>query len=438
MPRLARRNYLLELRATCFVPFILTGVETGVASVTVKNAFEGVVDPARLDAAVAIVGAAKALANIASFVWVRLGHTRDKVRFTVGIQWLMLAVVASLAVVPRTEAGMWAFAGIVVLSRVVWAGFLTLRSTMWRANYARSVRARITGKFATVQVVAIGALGVGFGAAMDLHDQAFRVLIPLGCLLGVFGIRSWSRLRVRGHRSMLLAEAKDEGADRPSFNPLALAMVLVRDRGYRRYMGAMFTLGLGNLMIPSLLAIVVRERFEMGYLEGILVTGSIPMLVMPLAIPAWASLLDRTHVARFRMVHSWAFIAAHACLLIGVQSGQVGFLYLGSVVLGTAFAGGALAWTLGHLDFAPPEKTSQYMGVHVTLTGVRGLIAPFLGVVLYRWFEGVDPGAGSAVFGLAMAAGMLASLMFARTARGLLEPDRPDPLETTPPSRAGY
>jgi len=438
MPRLARRNYLIELRSTFFFPFLLTGVETGVATVTVKNAFEGVVDPVRLDIAVGVVGAAKALANIASFIWVRLGHARDKVRFTVGIQWLMLAVVASLALVPRNELGMWAFAAIVVLSRVVWAGFLTFRSTMWRANYARSVRARMTGKFATVQVVQIALLGVGFGAAMDVSEQAFRVLIPIGCLVGVLGIRSWSRLRVRGHRRLLRAEAEHQGDDRPSFNPLALVRVLAHDRHYRRYMVAMFTMGIGNLMIPPLLAIIVRERFGMGYLAGILVTGSIPMLVMPLAIPAWASLLDRTHVARFRMVHCWAFIAAHASFLIGLQAGQVVWAYLASVLLGIAFAGGALAWTLGHLDFAPPERTSQYMGVHVTLTGVRGLIAPFLGIGIYRGLESLEEGSGAGIFAISMSTGMLASLLFRRTAQALpeLEPERIGPLETSPPSRA--
>ncbi|MFM7806968.1 MAG: hypothetical protein ACKPEA_03445, partial [Planctomycetota bacterium] len=43
-----------------------------------------------------------------------------------------------------------------------------------------------------------------------------------------------------------------------------------------------------------------------------------------------------------------------------------------------------LAWNIGHQDFAPPERDAEYMAVHVTLNGIRGLIAPFLAVGLYE------------------------------------------------------
>jgi hypothetical protein len=49
------------------------------------------------------------------------------------------------------------------------------------------------------------------------------------------------------------------------------------------------------------------------------------------------------------------------------------------------------------------------MGLHVTLTGVRGAIAPFLGILLYAGWEpgGLIPGSwdgvGAGVFGVAAA-----------------------------------
>ena len=41
--------------------------------------------------------------------------------------------------------------------------------------------------------------------------------------------------------------------------------------------------------------------------------------------------------------------------------------------MGVARGGGSLAWQLGHNDFARADQLSAYMGIHVTLTGVRGL-----------------------------------------------------------------
>jgi len=49
-----------------------------------------------------------------------------------------------------------------------------------------------------------------------------------------------------------------------------------------------------------------------------------------------------------------------------------------------AQAGGKLAWNLGHLHFAQADQAEIYMGIHVFLTGVRGVIAPLAGMLLWR------------------------------------------------------
>ena len=86
------------------------------------------------------------------------------------------------------------------------------------------------------------------------------------------------------------------------------------------------------------------------------------------------------------------------------------------------FGGGVLAWNLGHHDFAPPETSSQYMGVHVTLTGIRGLLAPLLGVAAYEFLmkNGYETGAG--VFLLAVALGILGATGFLLLGRRFTEP----------------
>ena len=57
-------------------------------------------------------------------------------------------------------------------------------------------------------------------------------------------------------------------------------------------------------------------------------------------------------------------------------------------------AGGRLGWNLGHNDFASDGRSTLYMSIHVTLTGIRGLIAPLVGVGLYQWLESTEPGRG--------------------------------------------
>jgi hypothetical protein len=350
----------------------------------------------------------------------------------------MAVMVALLAAVPRTPIGLWIMVIGVMSMRLVWSGFLTIRSTIWNANYSRTVRARVTGNFTIVQVILVGALGLAMGQAMDLYEGSFRILLVAGAIIGSIGILNLSRIRIRGHRRLMRDEADDvEG--RPSFNPLSVLAVLGADRAFAGYMGCMFLLGLGNLMVPPLLAIVLKERFDLGYAAGILITTTLPMLVMPFAIPICARILSHMHVVRFRVIHAWVFAVANALFFLAAWRMDVWLLYVASIVQGAAFGGGALAWNLGHLDFAPAHRASSYMGVHVTLTGVRGLIAPFLGVSVYVTLEHAQPGSGSWVFALSALLSVLGAFGFLALAIRMRigERERTEGVETLPPGREG-
>ncbi|HZW09769.1 MAG TPA: MFS transporter [Phycisphaerales bacterium] len=438
MPALARRNYRYELTAAFFLPFLLAVVDSAIIGVVVKNAYEGVVEDTLLNFVVAVITASAAFSNIVSFAWVRLSHRRDKVPFINGLQIAMIVLVGLIGFMPRSGAGMWALAACVLLARFCWAGFITIRSTIWRQNYSRPVRARVTGKLATVQVLTLALLGLGLGASMDADPQWFRVLLPGGCVISLVGVWAWSRIRLRGRASLLQQEAaSSENGDAPSFNPAGMVRLLARDRLFAGYMACMFLLGLGNLMQTPLLVVLLRDEFKMEYMGGIQVTSSIPLAMMPVSIPLWARLLDRVHVIQFRRIHSWVFVIAAGITTLAMYSHTSALLWAAAVVQGLAFGGGALAWNLGHLDFAPAHRASEYMGVHVTLTGVRGLIAPFLSVGLYEALAERIDNASTWAFGACFATCGLGAIGFQVLARHKVRLDAASarPAETAPPTR---
>lgn len=399
VPELARRNYRRELLASMYLPFLQAVVESTIIAVVAKNVFEDVVPAATLNIAVAILTASNAFASIVSVAWVKASHGVDKIRFINGLQLAMIALVSAIAFVPKSALGLWMLVFLMLAARFCWSGFLTLRSTVWRQNYTRDQRAKITGRLTTIQVLSVAVLGVGLGMAMDLDDRAFRVFFPVGAALALIGVYAWSGVRVRGHRHLLKEERESGARDgKPSISPAGIARLLAGDRRYASYMGCMFMLGLGNLMVAPVLVIALRDVFRLEYLGGIAIASSIPFVMMPLSIPFWAKLLDRVHVIEFRAIHAWFFVTASLIDFAAVLSRSHELLYFSSAIRGLAFGGGALAWTLGHLDFAPANRAGEYMGVHVTLTGVRGLIAPFLAVGLWKLLESLSPGSGGWTF----------------------------------------
>jgi hypothetical protein len=461
MPPMARANYRRELAASALLPFALAIFEGGVLGVLLKNGFEGVAPRGALTVAVALVATAPAFGNISSFLWAPLWHGQPLARAIASMQAMVAILCGIVALAPATTAGMWMMAVGAVAARSCWAGVITLRSTAWNQNYPRSHRARITGKFATIQVIGIGVLGLGMGWAVDRSGAAaagavgeagaledplvggqmnwmgFRILAVTGAIFGLFGAWSWSRVRIRGQRALQEAERVAGVARRSLLHPGGMIRTLREDRAFGGYMLWMMLLGSGNLMVAAPLVLALRDRFDMNNLAGIAIASSIPYLMMPVMIPLWARLLETTHIIRFRVVHSWVFVGANAALLVAALAGNAPLLYLSAVAKGLAFAGGALAWNLGHLDFAPPHKASQYMGVHVTLTGVRGLITPFVGVAVYEGLEAASPGGGSWVFALCTALTLAGALGFMSLSRRVDPRLRPHegPIEVAPPSR---
>lgn len=439
LPPMARANYRREALAAVFLPFALAATEGAIISVLVRVAYEDRVDRILLNFAVGLLAAAPAMANITSFVWVKLSHGSPKIRFMNMLQFGLMALVLLIAISPRNEVGLALTTLAVIGGRMFWAGLVTIRSTVWRYNYRRDVRAQITGKFATIQVLSLALLGLGLGQAMDFDERAFRIMLPLGVLIAGIGVWHYSKIRVRHEASLLSGERKGDARRSVSLNPWSVVRTLRDDRPFARFMAAQFLLGMGNMMAGAPLVLVLREQFGLGYLAGILIASSIPMGLMPIFIPIWARLLDHTHIVRFRTIHSWAFLANLGLMIAGVWTGQVWLVVFAVVAKGIAFAGGVLAWNLGHLDFAPPGRESQYMGVHVTLTGVRGAVAPMLGVSIYTIAasSGFEYSPGAWTYGLCLFIAGCGTAAFFSLVRDPAVRDRirEEPYETAPPSR---
>jgi MFS family permease len=60
-------------------------------------------------------------------------------------------------------------------------------------------------------------------------------------------------------------------------------------------------------------------------------------------------------------------------------------LVISAVIFGIGTSGGDLAWNLWVTKFAPADKVSDYMAVHVFFTGIRGVLAPPVGFFLARY-----------------------------------------------------
>jgi hypothetical protein len=385
-----------ELLAWAFLPMMMGAVDGGVVGIMTKRLFEGHVQETLLDWSVATLAAAQGFANISSFLWAAMSNGRHKIRFITALKCAIVLMIAGVAFVPQTTAGLFILLACVVGTRVCYTGIVTLRTTVWQANYPRENRAMVAGKIATVQALVLASVAFSIGQFMDMNDQSFRWVYPIAASFGIIGAWIYSKIRVKNHASLLQDERT--ATDQVSFLPWKTFHLLVEDRAFAKFMVCQFILGIGNLMLMAPLVVILSDQFSLDYLGEILVVTIIPILMIPISTPFWARFLNKAHVLTFRSVHSWVFVLSSVCIGLSIATHSVVGLWIGSAIRGIAYGGGVLAWNLGHQDYAPVEQSGRYMGLHVTLTGIRGLLAPALGMAIYTMLLARGIEAGPIVF----------------------------------------
>ncbi len=399
----------------------VAAIEGGFVAVVAKSVFADALPAATLNLGVAFAAAAPAMANLMSFYWADFGAGRRKSQ-TVG--WLLALAALSMVAVTLLPTSAWGLVGFVVAvlaARVFWTGSITLRSAVWRANFDHEVRTVYTARVALLTSLGMAITSAAAGLALDADMASYRWIYPLaGIALGLAGLH-YRRLRVRGQRELLAAElTAREGSKRG----LAGAWSLLReDRKYRRYMVRMFFFGSGNLMIVSINVLLMAEILNLARFQQMLVTSTIPMLAIPLVMPIWAQYFNAVNVARFRAIQGVFFCLSMLVMWCGVSLVSVPLLWCAAALSGIGYAAGNISWHLGHNAFASDGRATDYMAVHVSLTGLRGIIAPIAGVATYQALYGIDERLAVHALWLPLALTTIGTFGFAQLDRELAKPD---------------
>jgi len=381
----------LERRAWTLVYLCLGVIEGGTAAVMVRSLFGTASTPLVVDLVLALVSAAPAWANLASLVYARRAQGQPKIQFLRPLMVAMAVCVAALALLPGGGTGLVGFLVLYGGARLLWAGVDTVRSVIWSVNYPRHLRARVTGRIMVNGSIALAVSGLALGWLLEHDDPWYRAALLAAAACGIAGSVVLKRLRVR-QEARLLFDERERLREGARFDLAGIRQVLGRDAGYRRYMIAMTIFGAGHLTLSPLVVVCLDDVLGAPELVQIAVTTAIPVLMMPLAIQPWARFLDRHHVVVYRAVHAWVAVAGSSLLALAVILGVPVLVWPGALLMGISLAAGSLGWSLGHNDFAPRGEETRYMAVHVTLTGLRGLLAPPVAILIYhglrRWLPG--------------------------------------------------
>jgi len=246
-----------------------------------------------------------------------------------------------------------------------------LFTTIYAHNYPATTRGRYFSQSNVIRI-ACSVLFAGI-AGWFLSGNIERYQYLLWLVAAGLAASSWLCVRLPGQTQITETQPL-----------LSCFRYLKTDKVLRETTIAWILLGFGVLMmVPLRVEYLASDRYGLNLSEGeiALVLSIIPNIARFLSSPLWGRVFDKMDFFTLRIILNCTFLI-----------GTVGFfatdswfaLIVSAAIIGIGGSGGDLAWNLWVTKFAPLDRVSDYMAVHVFFTGIRGLLAPIVGFFLVQ------------------------------------------------------
>jgi hypothetical protein len=262
------------------------------------------------------------------------------------------------------------------------AGWTPAYGKLLQRFYPDHVRGRVFAVLNAAQLVATMGVAFTFGGWLERNDDAFRVFLPVaaaGQALGMLLLLRLARYAGADDRPARAAPLDWAALVRPV---LHMGAVLRKDRVFRRYEQAFMTYGAAFMLCEALLPVLATTRLGMGYHDYSMATrmamaGATLLLTLPMG-----AVHDRLGPIRTSGL-AFALLVLYPLGLV-VATG-LGGVVAASVVFGAGMAGVQMGWMLGPVTLAGrADKVPQYVAIHTTLVGLRGVVFQGVGMAIYQ------------------------------------------------------
>lgn len=281
----------------------------------------------------------------------------------------LLTGVGVLGLLVATAApGLGLFMTGLMITGLALATTLPLVTALWRQNAPAHLRGRLFSS--NLMLGACASLCASLAIAGWIGDDPSRfrpVLVVLALALSVGGAAAW-RIPTQP-----LAKPTTR-------NPIAALALLWRYPLFGYMSFAWYLIGIANLgLIPLRVEYAGSAERGLGLAAGLVLvlTVVVPECSRLLSIPLWGRLFDRMNFIVLRITINVFFVFSVALFFVP----NIWVMALGSVCFGLAAGGGNIAWSLWVTKFSPPDRTADFMAVHIFLTGTRGILGPQLAYV---------------------------------------------------------
>lgn len=260
-----------------------------------------------------------------------------------------------------------------------------------KVNYSHTNFGRLYSYATSINKIIMLLITFGYGYLLDYNNYAFTYIIPAAAILGIISVFILSEIHYPANETVDIKLSVFESL-RNSVKEMKT--ILVSNVPYRHFeIGFMFY-GFSFMISVTVITIYFYEALNLNYASVAFYRNSYNILAIIL-LPFFGRLLGKIDPRKFAAL-TYSSIALYIFFLMMTTFFSYSFeifsitiyysLIFYIIFHGVFAATMVLLWNIGSAYFCNPEESGTYQSLHLSLTGLRAVFAPLIGVVFYEAF----------------------------------------------------
>ena len=258
-----------------------------------------------------------------------------------------------------------------------------------KSNYTHQNFGRLYSYASSANKIVILISTFFFGLLLDYNNYAFVYIYPIIGLLGIFSINILSRIKYE-EKIAVIKRQKFLITIKQSI--ISMYEIIRNNKAYRDFeIGFMFY-GFSFMISVSVITIFFDKSLNLNY-SSVAFYKNIYNILAIVLLPFFGKLLGKIDPRKFAII-TYSALLLYLVFMASTEYMPKYFMFFEikiyySLLFSFFFYGifaatMALLWFIGSAYFCKNEDAGQYQSIHLSLTGLRAVIAPVIGIYFYN------------------------------------------------------
>lgn len=271
-------------------------------------------------------------------------------------------------------------------------------NTVFKHNYTPEKRSQLYSYASSLYTILVLIITTILGYLLDINYELYKIFYPLAGLFDILAYINLAKMisigNIANHHShkftgKITATLLKDIIILPVRNMLR---IFRENKPFFRFEINFFVYGLAFMIAMPAVPIFLVQTLQLDYAPISIAKGLVFYSSTILFTPLMGKVHGTGNPTRFCGYLFLALILYPLLMLsikyFGIQDHIISpeiILYFTYFFFGAVMSGVTLSWNLSSIYYAPSMQVANYQAVHITLTGIRGSFAPFIGYLILKY-----------------------------------------------------